>query len=75
MDYCWFCMCFINVLLKVINNLKFYKCCFMKVPFQKHFCIIGWCLVRILPMPPPPAKEIDLKIYSLEKNPRLGLNS
>jgi hypothetical protein len=32
--------------LNFITNLKFYKRCFIKDNFQKHFCIIGWCLVR-----------------------------
>jgi hypothetical protein len=39
-------MCFINVLFKVITYLKFYKRCFLTDDLQKHFCIIGWCLVR-----------------------------
>jgi hypothetical protein len=52
-------MCFINVLSKVIINLKFYKHYFIKHHLHKHFCIIGWCLVRILPMPPTPPKEIQ----------------
>jgi hypothetical protein len=38
--------CFINVLFKIITNLKFYKYFFIKVDLQKHFCIIGFCLVR-----------------------------
>jgi hypothetical protein len=49
MDFLWifncFLMFFINVLFKVISNLKFYKRCFFKGDLQKHFCIIGWCLV------------------------------
>ncbi len=75
-----------------LTNLKFYKRCFVEDPlrsifttgtninFQKHFCAIGWCLVRMFPMPHP-EKEIhrlgpmDLKIYSLERNPRLWLDS
>jgi hypothetical protein len=39
-------VCFINVLFKIITNLKFYKYCYIIGDFQKHFCIIGWCLVR-----------------------------
>ncbi len=41
-------MCFINVLFKVITNLKFYKKCFIKDDLQKYFCIIGWCLVTLV---------------------------
>jgi hypothetical protein len=32
-------------LFKVVTNLKFYK-----DHLQKHFYIIGWCLMRMLPM-------------------------
>ncbi len=46
MDFWLFLMCFINVLFKVITNLKFYNRCFIKDNLQKHFCIKGWCLVR-----------------------------
>ncbi len=72
MNFWLFWMCFINVLFKVITNLKFYKRCFIKDDLLKHFCIIGGVLCtkeihRLGPM--------DLKIYSLERNPRLWLNS
>ncbi len=65
-------MCFINVLFKFITNLKFYKKQFYQRHLQKHFCFIIWCLVskeihRLGPM--------DLKIYKLERNPRLRLDS
>jgi hypothetical protein len=56
--------CVSSMFFKVITNLKFYKCCFIKEGLQMHFCIIGLCLVR---------KEIhrlghmDLKIYSIER--------
>jgi hypothetical protein len=36
MDFWLILMCVINVLLKVITNLKFYKCCFIKDDLQKH---------------------------------------
>jgi hypothetical protein len=55
-------MCFINVLFKIITNLKFYKCC--KI----------WTKVKCKQS--PPQKKIhrlgpmDLKIYSLEKRPQ-----
>jgi hypothetical protein len=29
-----------------ITNPKFNKGCFIKEILQKHFCIIGWCLVH-----------------------------
>ncbi len=68
-----FWMCFINFLFKFNINLKFYKRCFIKDDLQKHFFIIGWCLVR---------KEIHRKKFiaykethdcdsSAEKVPRL----
>jgi hypothetical protein len=41
-----FLMCFIYVLFIVITNLKFYKLSFIKDDLQKHFCIIGRCLVH-----------------------------
>jgi hypothetical protein len=72
-----FHQCFVEV----NTNLKI----FSKDHFQEHFCIIGWCLLRMLllhsPSPLPPPKEIhwlgpiDLKIYGLERNPQLGLDS
>ncbi len=40
-DFWLFEMCFINVLFKVIINLKFYK----HFLSSEAFCIIGWCLV------------------------------
>jgi hypothetical protein len=36
MDFWLFRKCFVNVLLKVITNLKFYKCCFIKEAFLYH---------------------------------------
>jgi hypothetical protein len=53
--------CF-HVLSKVVTNLKFYKHNFIKEDLQKHFCIIRCCLVL---------DPMDLKICSLERNPRL----
>ncbi len=77
-----FWMCVINVLFKVITNHKFCKHCFIKEHLQKHICFIGWFHVRMfLCLPPPLPQEIhrlcpmDLKIYSLERTPRLWLPS
>ena len=37
MVFLLFCMCFINVLFKVITNPKFHKHSFIKDDLQKHF--------------------------------------
>ncbi len=55
------------------NNPKFNKRCFIKEGLQKHFCIIG--LVSCAPKRNPKARVYGLKIYSLERNPRLWLDS
>jgi hypothetical protein len=65
-------MFFIDVLFKVITNLKFYKRCFIKDDLQKYFCTTGWCLLSLLCTKEiPRLGTMDLKIYSLERNPRL----
>jgi hypothetical protein len=46
MDFWLFSMYFINVLFKIITNLKFDKRYFIKGDLQKHICSIGWFLVR-----------------------------
>ncbi len=61
----------LNLLLKLEShtNFKFDKRCIIKDHLWKHISIIGWCLVcqrnpyRLGPM--------DLKIFTLAKNPRL----
>ncbi len=63
---------FQRVLFKVITNLKFYKHCFITDGFQKHFWIIGWCLER---QRNPYARPYGFKIFSLDRNPRLWLDS
>ncbi len=72
MDFWLFCMCFINILFKIITNPKFYNCCFIKEDLQKHFCIIGRCFVR---QRNPWARPNVCQIYRLESNPRLWLDS
>ncbi len=69
MDFWLFCLCFINVLFKVITNLKFCKRCFVTsivVYLEGDLCAKE--IHRLGPM--------DLKIcsYSLEKNPLLWLD-
>ncbi len=45
MEFLLFFMCFINFLFNVVTYLKFHKRCFIKDDLQKHFWIIGWCLM------------------------------
>jgi hypothetical protein len=68
MDFWLFSICFVNFLFKVISNFKFYKQCFIKEDLWKHICLKDGVLCdkeihRLGPM--------DLKIYTLAKNPRL----
>ncbi len=74
MDFLLFWMCFNNVLFKVVTKIKFYKCCFIKDHLQKPFCIIWWCLVRMLPLPHR-LGPMDFKIFNLERNLLLWLES
>jgi hypothetical protein len=43
----WYGFSVVLNVFKVINNIKFYKRYFIKDDLQKHYCIIGWCLVSI----------------------------
>ncbi len=61
MAFWLFWMSFINVLFKVITNLKFYKRCFIKDYLQKHLVIIYdgvLCTKEIHRLGP-----IDVKIF------------
>ncbi len=69
--------------LKVITNLKFYKCCCIKDHLQSNFCVIWWYLVegkkvnkhRPLPQEIHSLGPMDLKICSLERNPQQWIDS
>ncbi len=55
--------------LKLLQIFNFTKCGYVKDDLQKHFCIKGdgvLCAKEIQRLDP-----MDLKIYSLERNPRL----
>ncbi len=64
MDFWLFWICFIDVLFKVITNVKF--------EIRKHICIIGWCFVS---QRNHKLGSMDLKIYALEKTATCDLTA
>ncbi len=65
MEFWLFCLCCINVLFKVISNLKFYKRCLAKMTFRSILVSEDdvLCAKEIHRLDP-----MDLKIYSRQKN-------
>ncbi len=72
MEFWMFWMCFINVLFNVINNLKFTNAVLSKMTCRNIY--VSWdgalCAKEMHRLGP-----MGLKIYSLERNPWLWLNS